>query len=61
MVGALCEGQNQCSPSLYCVSTQAGRRCLAPCKGGATAACLNGGVCFTNTKLSASYCQYPVN
>ena len=60
-VGALCEGQNQCSPSLYCVSTQAGRRCLAPCKGGATAACLNGGVCFTNTKLSASYCQYPVN
>ncbi len=58
-VGALCEGKNQCSPSLYCVSTQAGKRCLYPCKGGATAACLSGGVCFTNTKLSASYCSYP--
>ena len=59
-IGALCEGQNQCSsPSLFCVATQAGKRCLGPCKGGATAACLSGGVCFTNTKLSASYCTYP--
>lgn len=59
-VGALCEGKNQCSSaSLFCVSTQAGKRCLAPCKGGATAACLHGGVCYTDSKLNASYCGYP--
>ncbi len=60
-IGALCEGQNQCSSAttLYCQSTQAGKRCLGDCKGGVEAACNNGGECFTNTKLNASYCTYP--
>ncbi len=59
-IGALCEGQNQCtSPSLFCQQTQAGKRCLNPCKGGSEAACISGGKCFTNKGLNASYCTYP--
>lgn len=56
-VGALCDGQNPCTGSLYCIAGDAGKRCHAPCKspGGI---CTHGGTCTEDKTLSASYCTY---